>query len=76
MTDFNQATRIVSKFGDGDFNAGKAVLVQHGFKETSIRSWRHTGWVPQPEHQRVLDVAGALKVDVTPYDFIVHLRAN
>ena len=71
-----QSERIVGKFGEGNFSKGRDFLVANGdYKATRIRAWQMTGWVPQPEHQVLLDLAVKHSIDLTAYDFIHHLVA-
>ncbi len=69
-----QSERIVGKFGRGDVLAGRRFLSSTGpYKYTTVRAWERTGWVPQQEHAKLLELAKAHDIDITPFDYIDHL---
>lgn len=60
----SQAERIIAKFGTQERLADAI-----GCRQNVISGWKKRGFVPAPQQPKVLEVARALGIDLSPDDF-------
>lgn len=71
----SQADRIIAFWpGETILEKRRALYLALGYSEARVRYWHTIGFIPQDEHQKIIDLAAERGIRIPPTAFSQHLE--